>query len=150
MNDDNRTIENLLYIYAERIDAGDFGGLADLFEHGRVCAGPDAAPESTFVGIEGVRNMYDAAVRLYEDGTPKTHHVTTNAVIEVDGAAGTATSRSYYAVTQATPELPLQIIVTGRYHDSFKRVDGQWCFDTRIILVDQTGEVSRHLLFSLS
>ena len=51
--------------------------------------------------------MYDG-VRLLDDGTPKTKHVTTNAIIEVDDDAGTATSRANYAVTQATDELPLQ------------------------------------------
>lgn len=150
MTDDARIIENLLYLYAERIDAGDFAGIADLFEHGRICAVPDAPPEATFVGVEGVRRMYDAATRLYEDGTPKTHHVTTNAIIEVDEEAGTANSRSYYTVTQATPDLPLQIIITGRYHDTFKRVDQEWCFDTRIMFVDQIGDLSHHLLYSIS
>ena len=84
------------------------------------------------------------------DGTPKTHHVTTNAIIEVDEAAGTATSRSYYTVTQATPELPLRIIITGRYHDTFQRIDGEWWFDTRIMFVDQMGDLSHHLLYSPS
>lgn len=150
MTDSARMIENLLYLYAERIDAGDLGGIADLFEHGRVCAVPDAPPEATFEGTEGVRRMYDAATRLYGDGTPKTHHITSNAIIEVDDEAGTASSRSYYTVTQATSELPLQIIITGRYHDTFQRIDGEWWFDTRIMFVDQMGDLSHHLLYSLS
>ncbi|MCY3849657.1 MAG: nuclear transport factor 2 family protein [Acidimicrobiaceae bacterium] len=149
MTDAARMIENLLYLYAERIDAGDLGGIADLFEHGRICAVPDAPPEAAFVGAEGVRKMYDAATRLYEDGTPKTHHITSNAIIEVDEELGTASSRSYYTVTQATPELPLQIIIAGRYHDTFQRLDDKWWFDTRIMFVDQMGDLSHHLLYSL-
>ena len=42
MGDSAREIENLLYSYAERIDAGDLGGVADLFIHGRIKAAPDA------------------------------------------------------------------------------------------------------------
>ena len=150
MSDDARIIENLLYLYAERIDAGDFGGVADLFRHGRICAVPEAAAEATFVGTEGVRRMYDAAIRLYDDGTPKTHHVTSNAIIEVDARAGTAGGRSYYTVTQATDDLPLQIIICGRYHDTFQRIDGRWWFDTRIMFVDQIGDLGHHLLYSIS
>ena len=40
-------------------------------------------------------------------------------------------------------------IVTGRYHDTFHQVDGRWCFDTRTMLVDLVGDLSRHLLFEL-
>ena len=67
--------------------------------------------------------------------------------IYVDDSAGTARSRSYYAVTQATPDLPLQVIVTGHYHDTFHRVDGAWWFDTRTMFVDQVGDMSHHLKF---
>ena len=39
--DSARAIENLLYTYAERIDAGDFDGVAALFEHATVHGVPD-------------------------------------------------------------------------------------------------------------
>jgi 3-phenylpropionate/cinnamic acid dioxygenase small subunit len=142
-----RHIENLLYTYAERIDAGDLDGVADLFAHGRICGVEDGPPETVFSGTDGVRQMYDMATRLYEDGTPKTKHLTSNARIEVDEAAGTAQSWANYLVTQATPDLPLQVIVTGHYRDTFHRVDGQWWFDTRIMFIDQVGDVSHHLKF---
>ena len=50
-------------------------------------------------------------------------------------------------VLQATDELPLQVIITGRYGDTFQRIDGRWWFDTRTMYVDQTGDLSQHLLF---
>jgi 3-phenylpropionate/cinnamic acid dioxygenase small subunit len=142
-----RQIENLLYTYAERIDAGDLDGVADLFAHGRICGVEDGPPETVFSGTKAVRQMYDMATRLYEDGTPKTKHLTSNARIEVDEAAGTAQSRANYLVTQATPDLPLQVIVTGHYRDTFHRLDGRWWFDTRIMFIDQVGDVSHHLKF---
>jgi 3-phenylpropionate/cinnamic acid dioxygenase small subunit len=143
--DNARAIENLLYAYAERIDAGDLAGVADLFRHGRIQAGPGVV----FEGAEAVRGMYDSATRLYEDGTPHTRHVTTNVAVFVDDEAGTATSRAYYTVFQRTDELPLQPIIAGHYHDSFHRVGGEWCFDTREMFVDLTGDLSHHLLFEL-
>jgi 3-phenylpropionate/cinnamic acid dioxygenase small subunit len=147
MIDSARQIENLLYTYAERIDAGDLDGVAELFAHGRICGLEDGPPETIFAGTTRVRTMYEMATRLYEDGTPKTKHLTSNARIDVDDEAGTATSTANYLVTQATPELPLQVIVTGHYRDTFHRIDDTWWFDTRIMFVDQVGDTSHHLKF---
>ena len=142
-----REVENLLYAYAERIDAGDLDGVADLFAHGRICGVEDGPPSTVFEGRARVREMYELSTRLYEDGTPRTKHVTTNAQVVVDG--DTASARSYYTVFQATPDLPLQPIITGRYRDTFHRVDGTWWFDTRVMLVDQVGDLSHHLKYDL-
>ena len=149
MSDSAREIENLLYIYAERIDGGDLDGVADLFRHGRILPSPDAPREATFEGKERVRAMYDAATRLYEDGTPKTRHVTSNVIIEVDDDAGTASSRSYYTVLQQTDALPLQPIICGHYHDTFQKIDGVWWFETRTMFIDLVGDLSHHLLYEL-
>ncbi|MFY1621145.1 nuclear transport factor 2 family protein [Micromonospora sp. WMMD736] len=140
-------MENLIYTYAERLDSGDLDGVAELFAHGRICGIANGPPETVFTGTAGVRQMYELATRLYDDGTPKTKHFTSNVRIEVDDAAGTAEARSYYCVTQATLEVPLQVIVTGRYRDTFHRIEGVWWFDTRTMFVDQVGDMSHHLKF---
>ncbi len=154
VTDSARAIENLLHTYALRIDAGDLDGVADLFAHGRILGQEDGPPETVFEGRDGVRSMYEMATRLYDDGTPKTKHVTTNAIIDVDDEAGTATARTSYLVTQATDDLPLQIIITGHYRDTFQRLDdvdgaalgtGRWWFDSRTMYVDQVGDLSHHL-----
>lgn len=147
MSDAAREIENLVYEYAERLDAGDLDGVAALFAHGRIRGVENGPPETVFEGAVGVRGMYELATRLYEDGTPKTKHFTSNVRIHVDEAAATARGTAYYCVTQATPDLPLQVIVTGRYRDTFHVVEGAWCFDTRIMFVDQVGDTSAHLKF---
>jgi 3-phenylpropionate/cinnamic acid dioxygenase small subunit len=146
--DSARDIENLLYTYAERIDAGDLDGVAELFTHGRILGQENGPPETVFVGREGVRALYEMATRIYEDtGTPKSKHLTTNARIEVDEEGGTATARTSYLVTQATDSLPLQVIITGHYHDTFHRIDGRWWFEDRTMFIDQTGDLSHHLKF---
>ncbi|MGD9620317.1 MAG: nuclear transport factor 2 family protein [Mycolicibacterium sp.] len=147
MSDAAREIENLVYTYAERIDAGDLDGVAALFANGRICGIPEGPPETVFEGSARVRQMYEMATRLYDDGTPRTRHFTTNVRLHVDEGAGTASGSAYYCVTQATPDLPLQIIATGRYHDTFHRIGGVWWFDTRTMFVDQTGDTSHHLKF---
>ncbi|GAY14281.1 nuclear transport factor 2 family protein [Mycobacterium sp. shizuoka-1] len=148
MSDSAQAIANLIYSYAELLDAGDLDGVAALFTHGRICGVENGPPETVFDGPERVRQMYEMATRIYEDdGTPKTKHNTSNVALYVDDEAGTATARSYYCVTQATLALPLQVIVTGHYHDTFHRIDGQWWFDSRTMFVDQVGDVSQHLKF---
>lgn len=147
VSDSARDIENLVYTYAERLDAGDLDGVATLFAYGRICGIENGPPETVFTGTTGVRRMYEMATRLYEDGTPKTKHLTSNVRIAVDEDAGTAHSTAHYCVTQATPDLSLQVIVTGHYRDTFHRVDGAWWFDTRIMFVDQVGDTSHHLKF---
>ncbi len=150
MAESAREIENLLYTYAERIDAGDFEGVADLFAKGRITAQADTDAGQLFEGRDAVLGMYQASTRIYPDtGTPKTKHVTTNAIIDVDDASGTASARTYYTVLQRTDTLPLQPIIAGRYHDTFKKVEGVWWFDTRTMFVDLMGDLSQHLLYEL-
>lgn len=132
-----REVEDLLYRYAELIDAGDFAGVGALFAHGTLAGQRGAA---------AVQALYEATTRRYDDGTPLTHHAVTNVRIEVDEGAGTARAASYFTVTQATPSLPLQIVVTGRYDDTFQRLDDTWWFAERGMQVDQVGDVSQHLL----
>ncbi len=145
MVDSAREIENLLHTYADRIDRGDLDGVADLFAHGRIHGQEDPPPHSVFEGRDAVRALYEMATRIYDDGTPRTKHATTNSIIDVDDGAGTASARSYYLVTQATDAFPLQVIITGRYRDTFHRLDSVWWFDTRTMYVDQTGDLSHHL-----
>lgn len=147
MTDSARQIENLLYTYAERIDAGDLDGVAQLFAHGRIQGMEDGPPETVFTGTTGVRQMYEMATRLYDDGTPKTKHLTSNVRIVVADDGDTARSTANYLVTQATPDLPLQVIITGHYHDTFRRIEDTWWFDTRTMFVDQIGDTSHHLKF---
>lgn len=145
MSDSGREITNLIYTYAELLDGGDLDGVAGLFAHGRICGVQDGPPETVFEGSARVRQMYEMATHLRRRH-PKTKHNTSNVQLR-RRASGTARSTSYYCVTQATPDLPLQVIVTGHYKDTFHRVDGAWWFDSRIMFVDQVGDVSQHLKF---
>jgi 3-phenylpropionate/cinnamic acid dioxygenase small subunit len=136
-------IANLLYRYAEFMDTGDFAGAAALFDHARLRVG--GGGDGT-VDAATILTVWESGVRRYPDGTPRTKHVVTNPIIEVDEAAGTATCRSYYTVLQQTDGLPLQPIVAGRYHDDFERVDGKWRYAFRdYSLMDMVGDVSHHL-----
>ena len=138
-------IERLVYGYAERIDGGDFEGVADLLAHATLTS------EGSTLRVEGrdqVLALYTRTTRRYPNGTPLRRHVTTNLVIETTGDQ--ATARSYFTVLQAVSgHLVLQPIIAGGYRDRFELVDGQWRFSARHITVDLIGDLSHHLLFDL-
>jgi SnoaL-like domain len=140
---DRDQIFGLLYSYAERIDGGDFEGLADLLAHAELTAeGSDHVAR----GADAVRALYEATTLRHEDGTPRTKHLTTNVIVEIGDTGESAVARSYFTVLQALPgHLALQPIVAGRYRDRFVRVEGGWRFSGRHIVVDLVGDVSQHL-----
>ena len=142
MTDAAIAIANLVFVYAERVDLGDFDGVGELFDTATYRAG--AAGAVTTIDGAQVASLLRKMVITGPDGTPGTKHVTTNLIIEVDEDAGTATSRSYFTVLQAGPD-GIQPIVAGRYHDAFACVDGQWRFTDRLILSDLIGDLTRHL-----
>ena len=144
MTDARAGIERIVYGYADRVDAGDFAGMAELFRHARYKGGgPD---DPGVVGAEPMLAIQEGIIRRYPDGTPRTKHVTTNLVIDADEDAGTASARSYFTVLQQVDDFPLQAIIAGRYHDQFERVDGEWRLTERIIFCDLIGDISHHLL----
>ncbi|KRB74939.1 hypothetical protein ASE01_16300 [Nocardioides sp. Root190] len=146
MSDAHRAVERLLYAYADAVDAGDLAGVGTLFGDGRVCAGTPDGPVTLAEGSTAVEAFYRSMVRLYDDGTPHTRHVTTNLTLDVDEAGGTASASSTYTVFQATESLALQPIIVGRYRDTFRRREGAWTFESRTMTTDLTGDLSQHLL----
>ncbi len=133
-------IESLLYTYAERMDLGDFEGVAELFENATY-RGDGTPPLS---GREELLEVLNGLIVRY-DGIPRTKHVTTNVILDVDEDAGTATGRAYFSVFQACEGIALQPIVCGRYHDRFVCQGGKWRFADRLVFMDLIGDLSRHL-----
>lgn len=139
MTSSETAIANLVYRYAELIDSGNFDGAAALFAHARIRLGEDE------IGADEVLHVWRASVIIHDDGTPRTKHVITNPIIEVDEASGTGTCRTYYTVMQQVGRGPLEAVMCGRYHDAFQRIDGQWRFSFRdYSLHDLPGDMSRH------
>jgi 3-phenylpropionate/cinnamic acid dioxygenase small subunit len=144
--DDRGCIENLLYRYAELIDAGDYDGIGQLFAHGSI-ADQDGRPMAT--GAEAVTALYHTTTRRYDDGTPKTQHVITNPIVEIADGGERATCRARFTVLQQTDGLALQPIIAGGYHDSFEKVDGAWRYAEKRMIVRLVGDLSQHLLIEV-
>jgi len=142
---DGDQVRNLLGRYCDLMDAGAFDDVGALFasaalvdDRGRVLAR----------GAAEVAAYYEQVTRRYEGGGLRTKHLVVNTVLEE--ADETIVARSSYVVLQATDELPLQPIITGRYVDTFVPSDGAWHFVERAFHVDQLGDLSQHLRFDLS
>ena len=137
-------IANLLYTYARLVDSGNYASIGKLFEHARLTAEDS---DMDVRGANAIAAHYARTTRLYPDtGTPKTKHVMSNPIIEVDDEAGLATCNAYYTVLQATEALTLQPIIAGRYEDHFERVDGRWRYTGKKFFVELVGDLSQHLL----
>lgn len=135
-------ITNLLYRYAELVDAGDFDALSAMFADADYLMRGGAALRGQHVG-----GAMRATVKLY-DGIPRTRHVMTNAIVEVADDNASATARSSFTVFQATDGFPLQAILIGGYHDTFVN-DAGWRFARREIHVDLVGDTSHHVRISM-
>jgi 3-phenylpropionate/cinnamic acid dioxygenase small subunit len=138
----HHAITALIFRYAECVDAADFDGIGRLFADGRIT---NEGYPGAIEGATSIRKLYEHTNHVHDDGTLRTRHLTTNVFVDIDEAADFASARSAFVVFQATPTLPLQAIVAGRYHDTFARTGGQWRFDRRHILLEQVGDVREHL-----
>jgi 3-phenylpropionate/cinnamic acid dioxygenase small subunit len=141
--EDNIAVTELLYRYAELIDAGDFDGVGQLLA--RATFG-GTGPQ----GVEGaasIAKLFAATTRRYPDhaNTPRTRHLVLNPIVEISSER-TATARSTFCVIQNTETVPLQPIVVGRYFDAFNCDDAGWYFVERKVEVQMVGDVSAHLM----
>jgi hypothetical protein len=136
-----RAVTRILYEYAARLDLGDIDGVGELFSYGVFRA---ADQEGGYEGSAGVAGMFRSWVQFY-NGSPRTKHVTTNLRIDVDDDGLGATCQSYFTVLQATDDLPLQIVIAGRYKDRFERRDGDWWIVDRLVYSELFGNLHAHM-----
>ena len=143
---DTDGIRNLLGRYCELMDAGDYDGVGQLFADGALA---DEHGNEFARGAAEVAASYARTNKAHGD-TPRTKHLVTNTVIDLDEDNKGATARSSYLVLQATDALALQPIITGRYRDRFARDDtGGWRFAERRFFVDLVGDLREHLTIEL-
>lgn len=146
MECDSCAIKQLIYRYAQLLDAGDLEGVAGLFSHGRIVAAGQSG-DALIEGAAGVLALYRSFTRLYDDdGTPHTLHLTSNVVVTTDADRAAASAQSCAVVFQAVQGFPLQPIIGVRYEDRFENATSGWRFSERRIDTRLTGDLSRHLL----
>ena len=144
---DRLAVTELLYRYAELIDAGDFDGVGQLLARSTF-AGTRSQSTS---GADTIAKLFAMTTRRYPDhgNTPRSRHLVLNPIVEVSTAHDglrTATARSTFCVVQNTETVPLQPIVVGRYNDTFSCDENGWYFTERKVDVEMIGDVSAHLM----
>jgi 3-phenylpropionate/cinnamic acid dioxygenase small subunit len=145
--EDKLAITELLYRYAELIDAGDFDGVGQLLA--RATFGGTGPQEVS--GAASIAKLFATTTRRYPEhgNTPRTRHLVLNPIVEISpeiSGERTATARSTFCVVQNTETVPLQPIVVGRYFDAFSCDDSGWHFTERKVEVQMVGDVSAHLM----
>ena len=138
-----QAIAKIVFDYARSLDIGDMESIREIFRYGKVRVD---GVEDEHHGGDGVVDMFRNFTRFFDDGTPSTKHVTTNLDIDVDPGGTTAVAQSYFTVLQARPELPLQIVIAGRYRDTFEVIDGAWRLVDRFEYCDLVGDMSQHIM----
>lgn len=134
-------ILNLIAQYTHYVDQGEFENVGTLFANGKIIAAG-----GVMEGKEGVAKQLAKNLQVYSDGTPRTAHITTNTVLNIQEDKQEASAISYLTIFQQDQErnFPLQTIAVGRYHDTFKRQDGQWHFSVRELVITLAGDFSHH------
>lgn len=140
MSDARGDILNLIHTFADHFDNGDFGSAMAMFDRGefKLSTGQTVTPE-------GMREIWDMTVRLY-DGSPRTQHNVTNHIVTIDEHSGFAECRSRYTVHQWQERGEIITVALGRYIDRFARDEDGWYFTERDYAhLDYVGDISAHL-----
>src|SRR6201991_770122 len=108
MSEDKLAVIELLYRYAELIDAGDFDGVGQLLARATFGGtGPQGVS-----GGGAIAKLFATTTRRYPEhgNTPRTRHLVLNPIVEISpeiSGERTANSRSTFCVVQNTETVPL-------------------------------------------
>ena len=138
---DRNAIESLIFRYVRHVDTCQWRDLGQLFAAAVITA--NGGNGVRLEGAETIGNYWRDVNRQYDNGTLNTQHIVTNLEFD-DLPNGDISVHSCFTVLQATPALPLQPIVAGRYTDLFEKADGKWRFKSKHIDVRLVGDVSQH------
>ena len=141
-------ITKLIYTYAERIDAGDFAGVAEVFAHATLTF---EGFGDAVAGRDAIEALYARTTRRYEDGTPRTKHVMTNVMVDVadDGDVGVEPLLLHGAPGRPG-ELALQPVIAGRYRHTYHRPRAGGRSPPCTSSIDLVGDLGHHMLFDLA
>jgi ketosteroid isomerase-like protein len=112
--------------YPRALDAHDWDAyVANFTDDGELSLGPQAAK-----GHEEMKKLLEGL------GDERINHVISNLSYRVDG--DTATGGSYWQDIGLVNGAP-GVIVAGHYDDTVRKVDGEWKFASRSIVIDFMG-----------
>ena len=122
--EDKLAIEELIAHYNQSLDRGDY-------ESWLACWADDAVFDGlgkVLTGIQAIRGFADGYEAGYRLRLNALRHFTINILSQIDGDR--ATSSSYVQLTTLADK-GTRFVLTGRYEDDLKRIDGRWRFTRR-------------------
>ena len=127
--EDRFAIMELMARYNHAVDSGDSEGVAALFIE-------DGALDAVATGENRGRPAIAEYIASRPDGWQRRRHFNSSPISEGDGDR--ATLALYLLVLSRRETVDPRLV--GRYEDELRRVDGEWRFVRRRILVDATQQ----------
>ncbi|MBY5766671.1 nuclear transport factor 2 family protein [Rhizobium leguminosarum] len=134
-HDDRREAESqiarLIYSYFYRLDERDLEAVAAFFEDAAWHISPERATHGKAEKLAWLRENTPAHDAYLGP------HLIGNVLVDVTDDGRTATSLSYFIVSQLVDGPGIHVAARGRYADSFALRNGQWRFTERRVHVDR-------------
>ncbi len=134
--DDRREAESqiarLIHTYLYRLDEGDLEAVAAFFEDATWHVSPALATHGKVEKLAWLREHTPAHGAYLGP-----QHLIGNVLIDVADDGQTATSVSYFIVSQLTEGSAAHVAARGRYVDGFALRNGQWRFTERRVHIDR-------------
>lgn len=127
--EDRLEINDLFVRYAAALDGGDVETIVGCFTEDGSLESPAVG---RYAGRDGIRAFSERFARFRERGT-QLRHVLSNLAVEVTGDRGRATC---YLCNFMTVDGHSKMMPPGRYECDLQRVDGQWLFRHRLVVLD--------------
>ena len=125
--EDRLAIQDLYSDYCHTIDDGRGKAFAACFTaDGTLEVGGMREP---LAGVDALTAFGDATAQA----RPGLRHVVTNLLVDGDGDSATGRAYLYAYATAADGH---QVLMTGRYQDTLRKVDGSWRFASRTMVAD--------------
>lgn len=146
-----QALRSLIHRSTRLQDAGNVEELAQLFSRGEIVF---AGVGEVFAGSEGVRALMRRHLFYDANGSPANpellyatgralHYVSNIDIARAeDGALG---AESHFLIVQQHGTSPPQIILGGRYRDSFGEAEGVFFIRRRVVEVHFIGETAAYL-----
>jgi hypothetical protein len=141
----HREIEQKIYRMGYALENGDFALVGTLLRFATF--GADRLGRRILQGEQAIRDQYTKTNITYPGHGRATREIYTNVLIDIDLEHGTAKSTTAYTVAQQTPggTARFELLVAGRYEDEWAKLDGEWHWTDRYIVVQFRNDLDAHM-----
>lgn len=133
--EDRFAINDLFVRYTTALDAGDVETVVGCFTEDGSLASPAVG---TYSGRPEIREFAQRFARFRERGN-QLRHVISNLAVRLDGNRATATC---YLLNIITRKGKSELLAPGRYECRLAKIDGEWLFEHRLVVLDQEIDLS--------